>query len=224
MVWDQLTDHLDVIWGALLALVIVIALTPAVGGMARLLGVVDRPEPGRRKEMRNIPRLGGLAMFFGVLVPALAFLPLRGEMRSIILGAAVATLVGAIDDFRGLRWWQKLAGQTTAAAIPVAAGVWVHHITFPAAGAHSIPAYIGQPLTAFAIVALMNMMNFLDGMGGRVALKSGIAELSALKAQAKPITVGNVKFYRVRLTDDARGKVVIGETTFLFQYVLLEKR
>ena len=34
MVWDQLTDHLDVIWGALLALVIVIALTPAVGGMA----------------------------------------------------------------------------------------------------------------------------------------------------------------------------------------------
>ena len=32
-------------------------------------------------------------------------------MRGILLGAAVATTVGAVDDFRGLRWWEKLAGQ-----------------------------------------------------------------------------------------------------------------
>ena len=164
MVWDQLTDHLDVIWGALLALVIVIALTPAVGGMARLLGVVDRPEPGRRKEMRNIPRLGGLAMFFGVLVPALAFLPLRGEMRSIILGAAVATLVGAIDDFRGLPWLPKLAGQVAAAAIPTAFGVWVDHFTFPFVGAHSLPAGVGMPRKRF-LKAGETVRLWIEGIG-----------------------------------------------------------
>ena len=75
-----LADHLEVIWGALLAAAIVVLLTPAVGGMARLLGVVDRPE-GRRLNRSTVPRLGGLALFFGIFVPALAFLDLSREAR-----------------------------------------------------------------------------------------------------------------------------------------------
>src|SRR5215216_1953671 len=106
MVWTQLTDNLEVIWGALVALVVVVLLTPAVGGMARLLGVVDRSEAGRRPSAGSVPRLGGLALFLGTFVPSLAFLPLGGELRGVLLGAAVATTVGAIDDFRGLVWWQ----------------------------------------------------------------------------------------------------------------------
>jgi len=58
-------------------------------------------------------------------------------------------------------------------------------------------------------------LNFLDGMTGRVALQSGITDISNLRGQAKKI--GNA--YQVRLTDEARGKVVIGGTTFLFQFV-----
>ena len=77
------------LYGAAIALGIVILLTPAVGGMARLLGVVDQPD-GRRLNRRPIPRLGGLAIFLGILVPALAFLNLTGEMRGIVIGAAVA--------------------------------------------------------------------------------------------------------------------------------------
>src|SRR6058998_3007402 len=117
-----LADHLQVVWGALLAASIVVLLTPAVGGMARLLGVVDRPE-GRRLNRRTVPRLGGLA-----------FLDLSGETRGLLLGAAVATTIGAIDDFRGLRWWEKLGGQVVAASIPVGFGIWVHRFTFPIIG------------------------------------------------------------------------------------------
>src|SRR5512133_4086809 len=100
-VLHTLADHLEVVWGALLAAAIVVLLTPAVGGMARLLGVVDRPE-GRRLNRSTVPRLGGLALFFGIFVPALAFLDLSRETRGLLLGAAVATMVGAADDFRGL--------------------------------------------------------------------------------------------------------------------------
>jgi hypothetical protein len=62
-------------------------------------------------------------------------------------------------------------------------------------------------------------LNFLDGMTGRVALKTGISDLSALKAQAKRVPMGGVQAYQVPLSDEARGKVVVGETTFLFQFV-----
>src|SRR6266576_4268160 len=168
MVWETLTDHLEVLYGAALALVIVVLLTPAVGGMARLLGVVD--EPGaRRLNRRAVPRLGGLALFFGIFVPALAFLPLGRETKGLLLGMAVATTVGAIDDFRGLAWWEKLGGQVAAGAIPAGFGIWVHRFTFPIVGIHQLPEWVGVPVTVLWIVGIMNMVNFLDGLDGLAA-------------------------------------------------------
>src|SRR5580693_5986509 len=58
-------------------------------------------------------------------------------------------------------------------------------------------------------------LNVLDGMTGRVALATGIADLEALAGQAR--RTGHP--YRLRLTDEARGKIVVGATTFLFQFV-----
>jgi UDP-GlcNAc:undecaprenyl-phosphate/decaprenyl-phosphate GlcNAc-1-phosphate transferase len=176
MVWHELTDHLEVLYGALTALVVVVLLTPAVGGMARLLGVVDRTEDGRRSSPRGVPRLGGLALFLGIFVASLAFLPLGHEMRGILLGAAVATTVGAVDDFRGLRWWEKLGGQFGAAAIPTGFGVWVHTFTFPFVGRQMLPHSVGIGLTIVGIVAVMNMVNFLDGLDG---LAAGVCAISA---------------------------------------------
>jgi hypothetical protein len=63
------------------------------------------------------------------------------------------------------------------------------------------------------------MLNFLDGMGGRVALRSGMSDVNALKGQAKRVMLGNVQVYQVPLTDEARGKISIGETQFLFHFV-----
>jgi UDP-GlcNAc:undecaprenyl-phosphate GlcNAc-1-phosphate transferase len=189
MVWGELTDHLEVIWGALIALTIVVLLTPAVGGMARLLGVVDRAEEGRRPTPRGVPRLGGLALFMGIFVPALAFLKLDEQMRGILLGAAVATVVGAVDDFRGLRWWEKLGGQAAAAAIVVGFGVWVHRFTFPLLGVQTLPKPVGMALTVIGIVAVMNMVNFLDGLDG---LAAGVCAISALSFTVIDLSRGDV--------------------------------
>src|ERR1700704_2488964 len=128
-VLDVLRDHLQVVWGSLVAFVVVVLLTPAVGGMARLLGAVDSPG-GRRLNLRPVPRLGGRALFLGIFVPSLAFRPRGRETRGLLLGAAIAVTVGAIDDFRGLRWWEKLGGQLLAAAAPTWFGVWVDRFTF----------------------------------------------------------------------------------------------
>lgn len=58
-------------------------------------------------------------------------------------------------------------------------------------------------------------LNFRDGMTGRVALPTGISELNVLQGQARKTSEG----YQIKLTEDARGKVVIGDNTFLFQFV-----
>jgi UDP-GlcNAc:undecaprenyl-phosphate GlcNAc-1-phosphate transferase len=171
-----LREHLQVLYGAGLALVIVVLLTPAVGGMARILGVVDSPAE-RRLNRRPVPRLGGLALFFGIFIPALAFLKIGHETQGLLLGAAVATTVGAIDDFRGLRWWGKLGGQVAAATIPVGFGIWVHRFTFPLLGAHALPKWAGMPLSVLWIIAIMNMVNFLDGLDG---LAAGVSAISAV--------------------------------------------
>ncbi len=174
MLLHRLLDHLEVVYGAAVALGLVVVLAPAVGGVARRLGVVDLPG-GRRHHARPVPRLGGIALFLGIVVPALAFLELGRETRGILLGAAVATVVGAVDDFRGLRWLEKLAGQVGAAAIPVGFGIWIDRFTFPFLGVHELSPWVGKPLTVLWIVALMNMVNFLDGLDGLAAGVCSIA-------------------------------------------------
>src|SRR3954447_389196 len=200
-------------------------LTPAVGGMARLLGVVDRPD-GRRLNRSPIPRLGGLALFLGVLVPALAFPPPRPQTRGLLLGAAVAATVGAIDDFRGLRWWEKLGGQVAAAAIPVGFGIWVSRFTFPFLGVHELPSWVGMPASIVWIVAIMNMINLLDGLDGLaagvcaisgstfcvIALSLGKPDAAIVSAIVVGATVGFLRhnFYPARIFMGDSGALLLG--------------
>ncbi len=78
-----------------------------------------------------------------------------------------------------------------------------------------VQANLPAQFKLFELIGGDYYLNFLDGMTGRVALATGITDLGALKGQAKRVGPA----YQVRLTEEARGKVVIGETTFLFQFV-----
>jgi len=175
---ETFRNHLDVLWGFLVALAVVLVLTPAVGRVARVLGVVDEPLDRRRIHLQAVPRLGGLALFLGVFFPSLAFLDLSGPYRGILLGAALATTVGMVDDFRGLSWWMKLAGQAGAAAIAINFGVRIDRFTFPVVGIHELPVWAGVILTFIWIIAIMNMVNFLDGLDGLAAGVCGISGLT----------------------------------------------
>ncbi len=178
----------EVLYAAGIAFVIVVLLTPAVGGMARLLGAVDAPD-ARRLNRRPIPRLGGLAIFLGILVPALAFLDLSSESRGLLLGATVAIVVGAVDDFRGLSPPVKLGGQFVAAAMPVMSGVWIDRFTFPFLGIVELPEWAGVPLSMLFIVAVMNMVNFLDGLDG---LAAGVCAIAGTTYAVLALSLGKI--------------------------------
>ncbi|MCU0658061.1 MAG: AgmX/PglI C-terminal domain-containing protein [Polyangiaceae bacterium] len=89
--------------------------------------------------------------------------------------------------------------------------------TFVVLGAGGVP--IPSTFKLFELIGQDYYLNYIEGMGGRVALQTGVADLKGLKGQAKQVQVGNVTAYQVKLTEDARGKVVVNETTFLFQFV-----
>jgi UDP-GlcNAc:undecaprenyl-phosphate GlcNAc-1-phosphate transferase len=159
---------------ALVAFAVAAALTPLAGAFARHIGAVDDlKERGLSK--RNTPLLGGLAIFGGALVAGLLFLPDNQRTEGILAGAALITLVGAIDDVRDLPPYVKLAGQIAAATILVTSGVQVE--TFTAPFVHRVVlGDLGGPLTVVALVLLMNVVNFSDGIDG---LAAGVCAIAA---------------------------------------------
>jgi UDP-GlcNAc:undecaprenyl-phosphate/decaprenyl-phosphate GlcNAc-1-phosphate transferase len=157
---------------ACVAGLIVLALTPATARLARRVGAVDQPAD-RRIHRAPTPRLGGLAILAGFMVPALYFLPPDAPSRGLVAGAVLIALLGAVDDAWGLTPSMKLLGQVACAAVPVSAGLTIDHITLPFVGAQDLgPAQ--YPLTLLWFVALVNMINFTDGMDGLAAGVSGI--------------------------------------------------
>jgi UDP-GlcNAc:undecaprenyl-phosphate GlcNAc-1-phosphate transferase len=174
----------DAVFAFLVAVAVAAVLTPPAARLARAIGAIDFPK-ARGLSQKPTPRLGGLAILAGVLVAAVVWLPATIHLPHVrhtppgssggtvhlwgmLAGAAVITLVGAIDDWRGLPPIAKFAGQIAAAVIAVEAGVNVTNITLPFAGSLQFPNG-GGILSAIWLVGLMNVVNFSDGLDGLAA-------------------------------------------------------
>jgi UDP-GlcNAc:undecaprenyl-phosphate GlcNAc-1-phosphate transferase len=164
----------NALWGLLVAFAVAAALTPLVAALARRVGAVDQPR-ARGLAERPTPLLGGLAIFAGALVAGLIFLPGHPRFQAILTAAAVITLVGAIDDWRALPASWKLAGELAAGLVLVLSGVSVQTITLPFIGGVDL-GELGDPLTLIGLVAIMNAVNFTDGVDG---LAAGVCAISA---------------------------------------------
>jgi UDP-GlcNAc:undecaprenyl-phosphate GlcNAc-1-phosphate transferase len=158
------------------AAVVTLVMTPLTGRLAVRVGAIDLP---RDRDLHDapVPSLGGLAILAGVLVSALIFLPIDGETRGILGGAILVTAVGGLDDLYELPPLVKLVGQAAAAAIPVAAGVRVESFTLPFVGLVDLGATGGGILTGLGMVAVMNVVNFTDGVDG---LAAGVCTISGV--------------------------------------------
>ncbi len=167
--------ELDALYAFMVATAVAAALTPITMRFATRVGAVDQPRQ-RGLAARATPLLGGLAIFAGALLAGLIFLPSTPLWHGVFRAAAVITLVGALDDRFDLPPLLKLAGQVGAAVIAVDAGVVVHSVTLPFIGALTFPN-AGGTLTVVGLVALMNIVNFSDGVDG---LAAGVCTIIAL--------------------------------------------
>jgi UDP-GlcNAc:undecaprenyl-phosphate GlcNAc-1-phosphate transferase len=127
---------------------------------------------------RPTPRLGGVAMFFGVLVafavgsqlPQLSIVfSDPGKILAVLGAAAIIVAIGVVDDIWDLDWLTKLAGQIIAAALLAWQGVQIVAIPFFQDTAVLLSPYMFLAITIFLVVLVMNALNFIDGLDGLVA-------------------------------------------------------
>lgn len=137
---------------------------------------IHPPVRDRDVHSRPTPRLGGPAMFIGVLAAFLiaSFVP---EFQSVfaeplrifvLLGAvSVIVLVGVLDDLVDLDWMLKLGAQL-AVAIGIAL-YSVQIVSLPIAGLTVGSATLSITSTVIVLVLIMNAVNFIDGLDALVA-------------------------------------------------------
>ena len=166
----------DGLLGFALALVIALLTTPVARAFAWRIGAIDEPRE-RGLHQFPTPRLGGLAIIVAVAVSTFVWLPHDKKTQAILLGAGVIVLVGAIDDLLELSADFKLVGQLLAAAIPVIAGVRVTSFTLPFVHHVGLSPPLAYGLTVLGLVALMNVVNFIDGVDG---LAAGVCTITGL--------------------------------------------
>lgn len=127
---------------------------------------------------RPTPRLGGVAMFAGVLVafaigsqlPTLSIVFSEpGKILAVLGAAAIIVGIGVADDIWDLDWLTKLAGQIIAAGLLAWQGVQIVQLPGLQDTALLLSPYMFLAITVFAVVLVMNALNFIDGLDGLVA-------------------------------------------------------
>lgn len=187
---------------------------PFTGLLARLgmrVGALDTPgAKGHVKELRKVPNIGGVAIFWSTMLPiaaavaALVLFPgevvawapavephleraleTAGDWGVILLGALVLHLMGLYDDRRALSAWPKLFLQVgVAAATTLFSDVrLLHNLLEPIPGGE----FVSIVLTVAWIVVIVNAVNFIDNMDG---LAAGIGMVAALCFMAATVLNG----------------------------------
>lgn len=173
----------------LTAAIITYLATGWVRVLATRWGAVAYPRE-RDVHLQPIARMGGLAMYIGVVAAVLLASQLpaltRGFVYSsglpaVVVAGGLIMVVGLIDDRWGLDALTKFAGQITAASVLVTMGVaWsVLYIPIGGGGTIVLDQVASILLTLAFTVALVNSMNFVDGLDG-LAAGLGLITASAI--------------------------------------------
>lgn len=154
------------------ALSLTAALIPPLARWAPAIGLTDRPGP-RKVHTAPVPRIGGIAMAAGTLVPALLSLQLDAALAGMFAGLLVLLIVGVWDDRVDAGYVSKFLGQFIAVALCMEIGhTRIDTLALGAPG--HLPAGLSWALTFVFLVGVTNAVNLSDGLDG---LAGGMALL-----------------------------------------------
>ncbi len=175
----------------IISALVVLVLTPIVKKAGLASGRVDLPG-GRKVHSQPMVRLGGVAIFAGVLIALVGIwftggfldadgLPLDpvadNSIWGVTLGGMAFFAIGLIDDLFGLSAISRLIMQVAVASVAWYVGVDIAFLSLPWAesGITQLPDVISWIVTVFWLVGMANAINWIDGLDGLAAGVSGIA-------------------------------------------------
>ncbi len=173
----------------LVSLITTVITIPFVIKFAKKVNLMDDPKTHIHPAVihkKPIPRAGGLAVYIGIVVASLIFVPLDGFTIAILLGGLAVVVTGLLDDKYDLSPYIRFGVNILTASIAVFAGVTVPFITNPLGGILHFTDFdfqilfytfhLGDLLAIVWIVWVMNMLNWSKGVDGQMP---GIAAISS---------------------------------------------
>jgi UDP-GlcNAc:undecaprenyl-phosphate GlcNAc-1-phosphate transferase len=176
------------------ALITVLVLTPLVIKFAIWFGAIDKPN-ARKVHEKIMPRLGGLAIFFGVIAGYFAGGLYDQKINTISVGALLIIIIGIFDDKYELSAKTKFAGQLLVASLILASGLKIDFVTIPYIGSYEL-GFWSYPLTIFWIVAITNAINLIDGLDG---LSAGVSAIGIATIAIMALLAGKVLIFTLSL-------------------------
>ena len=162
------------------SLVLSFIATRQVRDVATRRGWVSRPQEGRHVHQTPLPRLGGVAIFLAFSLSLALWLALSLVFPRLLDGITPATIlriyvpaclifcVGIYDDLHGASPYLKFLTQAVAATMLFMGGMRI--LDLPVLfGLHSLPWFVGLPLTILWVAAITNAFNLIDGLDGLAA-------------------------------------------------------
>ncbi|HKE43992.1 MAG TPA: MraY family glycosyltransferase [Steroidobacteraceae bacterium] len=155
---------MDLFFAFIIALAVTTVLIPPLRRVAERFHVLDEPST-RKVHTHPVPRIGGLAMFVGAIIPAWLWLDATPQLITFTAAAAVLLVLGAADDRYDLDYRVKFAGQIIAVGLVVFVGD-VRIETFTLDARQPIPDWLSGPLTVLFLLGVTNAINLADGLDG----------------------------------------------------------
>ena len=148
--------------------------------VSSIIGLVDLPSD-RKQHIGSIPLIGGLAMFLGVSFGfySLKLIQIEENLIFFFIGSLILILTGMVDDFRGVSSNKRFIFQILVALIIVKLGGAVLEdfggLIF---GEKLYLGFFSLVISLFAVVGVINSLNFSDGIDGLSASLSLVAFIS----------------------------------------------
>ena len=152
---------LAVCWAFFIALFAV----PSIIYIAHLKNILDAPNQ-RTVHESLIPRLGGLAVFAGLMSALMIFGRMDQGVQHLLAGCIILFFIGLKDDLVSVSPFKKFFVQLLATGI-VMFMADIRITSFQGIlGIQELPIGISYAFTFFVIVGITNAINLIDGLDG----------------------------------------------------------
>lgn len=173
----------------IVSFIVTVLCVPFVIKFAKRVNLMDDPKTHKHPAIihkKPIPRAGGLAIYIGILIASIIFLPPDPLIFTLLAGGLVVIFTGILDDKFDVSPYIRFGMNIIAALIAVLAGVTVPFITNPLGGILHFTEFsiqllnfsfhLGDLIAIIWIVWVMNMLNWSKGVDGQMP---GIAAISS---------------------------------------------